>query len=361
MKLPSSPHLVAFALALATLPFTGCPIKKEPEKPLEKRERREAAAARLNLTIIKDPAREECYREMLAIRPHFNESRFDELEALADRYRQSMERDRHGQLMLATFYSALECDRKEPESRWEQHKGIYKAWLEAKPESITARTAYTKFLISYGWKARGGGYASTVTKEGWRLFGERLQQARESFLASRKLQTRDPILYASAITIARAESWPREDLIGLFKEAFAAYPDDSRCLRGTITYLLPRWHGKEGEWEYFLNVATEKEGERGDALYAEVVLDYSYYEENLFKETAVSWPRTRKGLELLLAKYPESVTLRSQAAQLAAMAEDYTFAAPLFAALGDNVILHIWETPERFATLRDQTRAAATR
>jgi hypothetical protein len=66
------------------------------------------------------------------------------------------------------------------------------------PDSITPRVALATGLLGYAWQARGHTFADEVTKDGWRLFHERVTEAR-------------------------------------------------RIPRRT-NYLLPRWHGEPGEW-----------------------------------------------------------------------------------------------------------------
>jgi Domain of unknown function (DUF4034) len=50
-------------------------------------------------------------------------------------------------------------------------------WIQANPDSITARVALANTLVAYGWKARSTGYANSVTDSACKLLGERLTAA----------------------------------------------------------------------------------------------------------------------------------------------------------------------------------------
>jgi hypothetical protein len=56
------------------------------------------------------------------------------------------------------------------DAQWEQRVQALRDWREADTESMTARVAYALGLFNYGWKARGKGFADTVTQDGWRQF-----------------------------------------------------------------------------------------------------------------------------------------------------------------------------------------------
>src|SRR5256885_14723409 len=89
----------------------------------------------------------------------------------------------------------------------------------SKPRSITAHVAHADFLTDYAWHARGSGFANTVTKEGWRLFSERLAKAQQLLDESVDFEPKCPMWWLARMTLARGQSWSWDDYERLFQEA----------------------------------------------------------------------------------------------------------------------------------------------
>src|SRR6266403_5606744 len=102
--------------------------------------------------------------------------------------------------------------------------GFTKIGMQPKPRSITAYVAQADFLTDYAWHARGTGYSNKVTKEGWRLFAERLAKARESLEKSMNFEPKCPMWWRVCITLARGQGWSRDDFEKLFQAAKAFEP-----------------------------------------------------------------------------------------------------------------------------------------
>ena len=66
------------------------------------------------------------------------------------------------------------------DSEWLAPIDQLKQWVQTRRDSVTAPIALGNAYLNYAYLARGGGYANTVTDEGWRLFAERVQLARET-------------------------------------------------------------------------------------------------------------------------------------------------------------------------------------
>jgi len=132
----------------------------------------------------------------------YNASKFDELEALADQLRAERARFGNGSWKIYQFYDALECRSEEPESMWQLHSHIHENWDAAKPHSITAHVAHADFFEAYAWHARGYDYSDKVTKEGWRLFDERLTRAKELLNKSAEFEPKCPMWWHVRMTVA---------------------------------------------------------------------------------------------------------------------------------------------------------------
>src|SRR3954468_5889643 len=77
---------------------------------------------------------------------------FAELEKRAAEYRTSKARFTDGEWKLVTFYNGLGAPATTaPDEQWLERLRWSDAWIQARPESITARIARAKLLTRYGW------------------------------------------------------------------------------------------------------------------------------------------------------------------------------------------------------------------
>ncbi|MCO5169671.1 MAG: DUF4034 domain-containing protein [Planctomycetes bacterium] len=117
------------------------------------------------------------------------------------------------------------------------------AWVAARPASAWALGARGELYIRWAWAARGGGYADTVSEDGWRLFGERLRRARQDLEAALELDPAADQAATSLVTVARGLNLPRSAALRWFEAARAAAPGRLQPYRMTLVYLMPKWHG----------------------------------------------------------------------------------------------------------------------
>ena len=104
-------------------------------------------------------------------RTHLLNREFELLDRMADELRTTKAKFPGGAWKLHKFYWGLEGPAdgdKASDEEWLRHIAILREWREANPASITAIVGLADALDSYGWKARGSGYAGTVSREGWR-------------------------------------------------------------------------------------------------------------------------------------------------------------------------------------------------
>jgi len=318
----------------------------------------EAAAGRdvAGLPAIKetkDKITTDIWEFRLKTRSLYNASKFDELEALAAQIRADRTRFGNGSWKISQFYESLACRSDEPESMWLLHERIHENWDAAKPRSITASVAHADFLTDYAWHARGGGYSNTVTKEGWRLFGGRLAKAREFLEKSMNFEPKCPVWWRVCMTLAEGQGWSRDDFEKLFQNAKAFESQFWGYDVAKAEYLLPRWHGQPGEWEYTLTLEIDRPKGLGLETYARVVYALNTYYKNIFRETHASWPQARDGFALMRQRYPDSLEILSGYCRLACLADDRVLARKLFDELGGRMLTNIWGAPKNFRNYRN--------
>ena len=259
---------------------------------------------------------------------------------------------RHGSWRIYQFYDCLELRKSEPESMWDLHRSIYAAWAAAKPGSITARVAHGRFLTGFAWHARGTGFSDTVTEEGWRLFAERLKEARKVLDDAKALPAKCPVWWRAMMIVALGQSWSQAEFGRLFTEAKTLYPDFWGYDTVAAYFLLPRWHGEPGDWERMAESEIDRKGGLGLETYARVVTGQMGYYDRIFKETKASWPKTRDGYEIIRGKYPDSLELLSAYTKLACIAGDRPVARKLFLELGGRVDQSTWKNKAQFIHFR---------
>lgn len=328
------------------------PSRTGARENIDANERAEAK----KLRAVKDPVQQEVYSFLAETRQHYNNSNFDELEKIAAELRGKKETFGNGSWKIVQFYSSFECRDEEPPSMWELHEQIHKAWIAAKPESITAKVAYADFLVDYAWQARGSDYADKVTQEGWKLFGERLAAASEVLKEGLKLRDKDPMLGRVFLQVALGQSWPKAVYDTFMQKLHKEEPKFWGYDTARAYSLLPRWHGEPGDWEAFAEETASRTDGLGNEVYARIVMNLRGYYENIFRETKASWPRTREGLEQLRTRYPDCLEFVSASAFLASLANDRELAKQMFDQLGDNYMPSVWRKPERFTHCRNWAR-----
>lgn len=279
---------------------------------------------------------------------------YDKLEALAKKYRDSQECDAKGIWKLNAVYVGLELSKQASDEEWKAHLDDYRAWVKARPASITARVALADELVSYGWRARGGDWAYKVTDDGWKSFGENLQEAEKVLAEARTLQERCPRWWSVKLQAAMGQGMERARYDALFQEAVRSQPGYTVFYNRRADFLLPRWHGERGEWEADLaQSADQLGGEDGDLLYARVVWHMHDFGKfgNVIQQTRVSWERVDRGFAVMEKRYPDSLAAKSERAYLAGLAGNRAMARSYFDKLQGKVDLSVWKTQDRFERL----------
>jgi hypothetical protein len=283
----------------------------------------------------------------------FQAKDYDGLEAYAKKLRDSREHYDGGGWKFYFVYAGIELPEEASDAELTNQLAALQDWINARPDSITARVALADELVTYAWKARGDDWAANVTDSGWKLFNLRLNEALKVLNEAKSLKTQCPYWWTVMLRIDLGLSPERSQYDETFKEATTAWPDYKPYYNHRAVYLLPRWNGTEGEWESDLGESANRtSGEEGDLLYARVVwcMHKSHYFTNIFSETKLSWPRVDKGFDVMEKQFPVSLGAKSEHAYLAVLARDKVVARKQFDKLEGNVDLSVWTSREQFIT-----------
>ena len=241
------------------------------------------------------------------------------------------------------------------DTEWQAHLDRLKAWSLAYPHSKIASCVSGLSWTSFAWKARGTGYANTVTKESWQLFKERLAAGR-SVLEGAPQEGRSPIWYSAMQVVALGQGWERAAYDRLFDQAVTSEPRYQSFYLRKSYYLLPRWNGSEGESEAFAAKAADGlGGEAGDEVFALVMMNLSNYQGlKEWRQSHVGdWPRIKRGFSAMGKEFGTSLRLENQCLRAAGYAGDLAFARTSALAIRDRLDLETWNSKEGFIDFRD--------
>lgn len=293
-----------------------------------------------------------------AIRSYLDQGDFDRLDDEAHQARVGKVRFKGGAWKLYAFYYAVtalpEGDFVD-ESDWNLRLEKLKAWVTAKPDSVTAQIALADAFMYYGWFARGTGAASTVTPEQWSLFGQRAVLARAILKKASQLNEKCPYWYEAMQHVAQAQGWKKAEARDLMEKAVAFEPGYYHAYREYARYLDPKWYGNDGEVEAFADEISNKVGgKEGAFVYFEIAsLLTCQCNGSPAHMKKLSWPKIQEGYEAIEQLYGVSSLKRSRFAHMAYLAPDKTVSQKALLELGDNWDQESWGTKEHFEEVRE--------
>lgn len=298
------------------------------------------------------------------VNPLIAAQNFQELDKLADELRNSKAQTASGKWQLRVFYELITSLPEEAsEAECQARVDFCSKWAAARVDSIAARVAWGTVYKNFAWQARGSGYANTVTQTGWKLYADRLRRARGILTEARNLKTRCPVWWDTMLIIALGEQCDARAYNQTFNEAIAFEPSYAYYYFHKAIYLLPRWYGKEGDWQKFATDASDKlGGEAGDILYARIGwwVHFQRVYDAFVPEARYSFERLTHGMDLLSKQYPDSVSARSELAYLFCLLGDPQSARPLFVQIGNRYDDDVWGSKDRFLRGKTWAQTAVT-
>lgn len=125
-------------------------------------------------------------------------------------------------------------------------EAVIQAWVKARPKSPYAHLALAKIHVRVAWQARGHGFAHTVKKEGWKVWSERIPQAKQEVDLALKLRPTLHLAHFQRLHVDRCIGTPREEFEQHFKEAKRHAPGGYPIYKEAFWFNLPRYYGT---WE----------------------------------------------------------------------------------------------------------------
>jgi hypothetical protein len=116
---------------------------------------------------------------------------------------------------------------------------LFKNW----PNTATTYFIKGKFNYSLAWQARGGGYANTVTPEGWKGFKEKLEDADAAYRKAWSLNSKDGRIPTEMIEMAVCQQKDRQEMELWFQRAMELNTNNYKACANKLRYLSPKWYG----------------------------------------------------------------------------------------------------------------------
>lgn len=297
------------------------------------------------------------------IRTLFEQEKFESLELITDTARSTKARLPGGFWTIHIIYGALMAPAAgtyaSSANDWTTHLARLQRWVMQRPDSITARVALGTAQLQYAWSARGGGYADSVTEDGWKLLQQRAEVAAKTLMDAFSLQAKCPEWFLTMQMTARALGQSREVQTAIFEKAIAFEPDYHYFYRAQAELLMPKWEGEEGEMAAFAQQAADRiGGQKGDMIYYEIATFVNCGCDNDRKLYGMSWPRIKRGYTALEEQYEESIANLNAMAYMAGMSGDMSYADEMFKRIGEGWDKKVWHKRENFDMVRQRAQVS---
>jgi hypothetical protein len=290
------------------------------------------------------------------IRGVLNKKDFALLEKEAHDIRFHKERLRGGVWKLLVFYDGVGAPESHPASTedYNHHLETLKTWVQQYPESAIARIALAGFYQGFAWFGRGGGYADSVSKSNWKLFGQRIELAKSALVEAAQLKEKCPVWFELVQTIALDEGWHKSLAREVLEAGVAFEPDYYHYYREYANYRLPKWSGEPGETQAFADELSRRLPEpQGKIIYFEIAtLNACQCDPNTNNLDGLAWPKIKEGYASLQQLYGISTLKANRFAFMAYMVKDRPAARDAFLLIGDDWKNEIWQTPQFFASTK---------
>lgn len=247
----------------------------------------------------------------------FNAHKYAELDKLAEKLRASGETTPMGFFRINDIYDSCGID-DETEMGAKKRIEEVRDWIKKDPKSATAKILLASILTDFAWKARGSGYANTVSKDGWKLMADRLNEAWSTL---KQVNQRPPEWYPYALHVALGQGWSQPEYDVVFNESRKRFPNYDQVIFSKAYWLQPKWHGEPGDAEKLIaNELKNRSGVEGDVLYARVMQYIDGVTMGMLDKPDFDWPRMKRGFSEIAKRYPKServkVTLMKYALQV---------------------------------------------
>jgi hypothetical protein len=204
-----------------------------------------------------------------------------------------------------------------------------------------------EYFIGFAWRARGDGYADSVTEEGGRKFEERLAEARRALEESWNLQPH-PKTARMMLAVETGSGGQRDQMEKWFTRAMQVGGDFRKVCEAKLNWLDPKWHGSEEEMMRFGRACRASRNWRDGitliAAHAHFRLGHRRPDNeipNYFTQPEV-WKEIQEVYEEYLQHYPDDYEAHSAYAGFCCLCRQYREAHKHFQLAGDGLTGNVY-------------------
>ena len=270
---------------------------------------------------------------------------YDAMERLHTRYSDFLnQRTASGAPKMGLFIDGLTEGRDASEATLQRDIVRTERWTQLHPDSPLGYVLHAQALMARGYAARGSGYGSTVSPQGWAVFHEYNQRAGQYLRDHQAVASQTTSWHATMINIGRCEGWSPEVMKRLFEEGIAKSPADFRLYLYSEVALLPKWGGDAARLDAFIrNASARAPVAYGMELYARLYsgAGEEQFQRDLFSDSLVDWKMMQVGLRAWVTHFPTAWN-KNIFAYHACLAGDKAVAKPLFDEIQGQPEWEIW-------------------
>jgi hypothetical protein len=229
---------------------------------------------------------------------------------------------------------------------WSESLSRVEYFKQKYPGQAFVALAEAIYWKDYAWDARGEGFASSVTPDGWRLFKERLEKAETVLNDTKSYSAELPVWYDEMILVQSALERPEDERDKIFLEGTRKFKTYYPIYFTMLNFLSPKWGGTWATVDNMIKWSVDNTKEiDGTSMYAR--LYWAAYGNapdgtNFLKDTLVSWPKMKQGFEDLMSRHPNSKWNLNNFAKFACMANDKDTFLALRNKIGKDVVDAAW-------------------
>jgi tetratricopeptide (TPR) repeat protein len=127
------------------------------------------------------------------------------------------------------------------------YDAIQKSLMKNFPDGYLTWYLKGSHYIELAWNDRGGGYADTVSKEGWEGFKTNLVVAREALEHAWKLNPKEANIAVQMLWVNLGQGGSREEMDLWFNRVMELDPNNYNACSCKENYLEPKYYGTEEE------------------------------------------------------------------------------------------------------------------
>lgn len=240
------------------------------------------------------------------------------------------------------------------DEEWKQHLAVLEEWRAKSPGSIFPLVALAGSYKNYAWNIRGSGYAGSVKDENLESFRERIAQGAKYLALASQFPEKSLVYYEELLALGVHTGWSYEQFDEAFRQAIDFEPDCQDFYLAKAVYLLPRWHGKPGDWERFAeDTMNSIGGKKGAEMYYQIVSNLiRMHGLDFFQRNKINWEKFKEGFIQVQNNFGNNRKMVNELARMALFAGDVGTACQAFISIGDDYDEDVWRSKTVFEQLR---------